>query len=234
MRAILLAAGVGSRLQINKCSPKSTLDVGGIPLIRRTVNMLIKNNISVTIVVGYMKEIIYKALEGLQVDYCFNPFYKVTNSMGSLWFARHHIRQNEELILGNADVFWEQDILDLLLKDDHDAVMLSDKSRVDVGDYFFKTEDSKIVMYGKELQRNERDCEYVGIAKLSADFVTGFKERVNCCIEDELYDLWWENVLYNYSKEYPIYTLDVGDRFWGEIDYAGDYQRIIEHIKAKI
>ena len=51
------------------------------------------------------------------------------------------------------------------------------------------------------------------------------------CIEDELYHLWWENVLYNYSKEYPVYALDVEDRFWGEIDYIEDYERILNHIK---
>lgn len=233
MKAILLAAGIGSRLSLSSNVPKSALDVGGIPLIRRTVDMLTKNNIDVTVVVGYMKEVIYEALNGYDVNYCYNPFYKVTNSMGSLWLARDYIAPTEDLILGNADVFWDQDILDLLLNDTRDAVMLVDKSRVEVGDYFFKTHDSKIIMYGKELQLNERDCEYVGIAKLNAGFVGGFKERINRCIEEELYNLWWENVLYNYSKEYPVFALDIGDCFWGEIDYAEDYQRIIDYINSK-
>ncbi len=233
MKAILLAAGVGSRLSRATPSPKSVLDVGGMPLIRHTVEMLMRNNIDVTIVVGFMKEMVYEALNGLDVNYCYNPFYKVTNSMGSLWLARNYISPGEDLILGNADVYWDQDILDLLLNDNRDAVMLADKSRVEVGDYFFKTHDSKIILYGKDLQLNERDCEYVGIAKLNANFVGGFKERINRCIEDELYHLWWENVLYNYSKEYPVYALDVGDCFWGEIDYIEDYQRIVDYVNAK-
>lgn len=233
MKAILMAAGVGSRLSRAVSKPKSVLDVGGVPLIRRTVEMLKRNNIDVAVVVGYMKDKVYEALEGLDVKFYYNPFYKVTNSMGSLWLARDYINPDEDIILGNADVFWGQDILDKLLADDRDAIMLSDASRADVGDYFFQTENGLIKLYGKELAREERDCEYVGVAKLRANFVHGFKKRIERCIEDELYNMWWENVLYNYSKEYPIYALDVEECFWGEIDYIEDYQRILDHVNKK-
>lgn len=233
MKAILMAAGVGSRLSRAVSKPKSVLDVGGVPLIRRTVEMLKRNNIDVAVVVGYMKDKVYEALEGLDVKFYYNPFYKVTNSMGSLWLARDYINPDEDIILGNADVFWGQDILDKLLADDRDAIMLSDASRADVGDYFFQTENGLIKLYGKELAREERDCEYVGVAKLRANFVHGFKKRIDRCIEDELYNMWWENVLYNYSKEYPIYALDVEECFWGEIDYIEDYQRILDHVNKK-
>ena len=233
MKAILMAAGVGSRLSREVSKPKSVLDVDGIPLIRHTVSMLKRNNIDVAIVVGYKKELVMEALEGMDVQFYYNPFYKVTNSMGSLWFAQNFINLNEDLILGNADVFWGQDILDMLLEDHRDAVMLSDASRVDVGDYFFKTENERIVLYGKDLAREQRDCEYVGLAKLKAHFIGGFKKRVEQCIEDELYNLWWENVLYHYSMDYPVYALDVGNRFWGEIDYIEDYERILKHINER-
>lgn len=56
MKAILMAAGRGTRISRtidDKC--KCTLDIGGQSLIRHTVEMLIKNNIEVHIVVGYKK-----------------------------------------------------------------------------------------------------------------------------------------------------------------------------------
>ena len=95
--------------------------------------------------------------------------------------------------------------------------------------YFFRTQDGIIVAYGKELKREERDCEYVGLARLKAGFIEGFKKRVDNCVSRELYDLWWENVLYIYSGEYPVHVQDVDGRFWGEIDYVSDYNRILEH-----
>ena len=210
--------------------PKCTLDVVGNPLIRRTVKMLQAQNIEVAVVVGYKKETIFRALEGFDVHYYFNPFYKVTNSMASLWFARDYIDCKDDIILGNADVFWDDDVLNLLLADQRDAVMLVDTSRVDVGDYFFKIENGLVTAYGKELTKSERNCEYVGLAKLKADFLPGFKARINQCVEEEVYDLWWENVLYNHLKEHPVYALDVEGRFWGEIDYIEDYARILNHI----
>lgn len=42
-----------------------------------------------------------------------------------------------------------------------------------------------------------------------------------------------EQVIYNYAVNYPIYSLDVGGHFWGEIDYIEDYERILNHICQK-
>ncbi len=234
MKAILMAAGVGSRLKGAFDKPKCLLDVGGMPLLRRTITMLKKNGVKPAVVVGYRKEEVIEALDGLDVTFFYNPFYKVTNSMGSLWFARSFFEPGEDMIFGNADVFWGQDIFDLLTADNRDAVMLSDASRVDEGDYFFRTENGRIVAYGKELTRDERDCEYVGLAKLRKDFLKGFGERMEMCVEDELYNQWWENVLYNYSMTYPVYALDVDGRFWGEIDYKEDYERILRHLESEV
>lgn len=234
MRAILMAAGIGSRLKMATRGPKCVLDVGGMPLVRHTVTMLLEHGISVAIVVGYHYEMVMKALEGLHVQYYYNPFYKVTNSMASLWFAREFIDPKEDLILGNADVYWDEDVLDLLLSDERDAVMLSDVSRVDKGDFFFRTENGRIIDYGKELKREERDCEYVGLARLKTAFLSHFKKHIDTCVEDELYTFWWENVLYRYGREYPIYALDVEGRFWGEIDYVTDYERILEYVNAGV
>lgn len=233
MKAILMAAGVGSRLGQAVSGPKCTLDVVGTPLIRRTVKMLRTQNIEVAVVVGYKKEAVFQALKGLDVQYYFNPFYKVTNSMASLWFARDFLNGADDVILGNADVFWEKDILELIYLEKRDAVVLVDRSRADSGDYFFQIEDGCIAAYGKELSREERNCEYVGLAKLRASFLPGFQERMDKCVEDEIYNLWWENVLYHYIEEFSVYALDVDGRFWGEIDYIEDYVRILKHIYEK-
>lgn len=231
MKAILMAAGVGSRMGQAVSGPKCVLDVAGTPLVRRTVSMLLDHDIEVAVVVGYKREVVVQSLKGLDVHYYFNPFYKVTNSMASLWFARDFISGTDDIILGNADVYWDEDILDLIVSEERDAVMLADASRVDKGDFFLKTEDGRIIAYGKDLKRENRNCEYVGLAKIRTSFLEGFRTRINHCVEeDEIYSLWWENVLYDYAQEFPVYVLDVGNRFWGEIDYIEDYARILEHV----
>lgn len=232
MRAIIMAAGVGSRISRNIDKPKSLLEIEGKSILRRTVEMLLKNNIIPVVVTGYQHQMIEKELQDLPVDLLFNPFYRVTNSLGSLWFAREYIREDEDLFLMNADVFWEQDILDVLLQEDKDALLLADSSlkRLDEGDYFFGCEGNKIVKYGKELAREIRTHEYVGVGRIKPAFMPAFKDMLHKLIEEEEYNCWWEDILYRCSTGYDVYVRDISGLFWAEVDYIEDYERIMAYI----
>lgn len=209
------------------------LEIGNTTIIRHTVEMLLGEGIEVAVVAGYKKEMLYENLKGLDVKFYYNPFFKVTNSMASLWFARDFFDDENDMILGNADVYWEKTLLNKLIADPRDAVMLSDISRVKVGDYFFKIENDRVILYGKDIPAEERTSEYVGVAKLKKNFIPGFVERLEKLVGDEVYHMWWENVLYEYSKEYPVYALDVNGMFWGEVDYIEDYDRITNYLSGK-
>ena len=78
----------------------------------------------------------------------------------------------------------------------------------------------------------ERTHEYVGLAKISPDFVNTFSERLETLIENEKYDLWWENILYENIKSTPIHIIDIPELFWAEVDYVQDYERILDYIKT--
>ncbi len=235
MRAILLAAGVGSRIASDIAEmPKSLVDVGGEPLIVRTVKMLRANHMEVTVVTGYKHRLIEEALAPYEVDIAYNPFYKVTNSMGSLWFVRDRLR-GDEIMIANADVFYEQSLLDAAFVAPDKAFLLRDTTRVDVGDYFFLTDNGRLLKYGKELTREQRDSEYVGFAFLRKDWVTRFRVRLGELVEAGEYNLWWENVLYSVvaAGAYAVQTLDVAGEFWAEVDTLDDYHRILAYIDAK-
>ena len=232
MKAIIMAAGVGSRISRHVDKPKCLLEIEGVPLLRRTADMLIKNNIMPVVVAGYQHKQIENSLNGTGVPVLYNPFYRVTNSLGSLWFAKEYIPDNETLLLMNADVFWEQDIMDILLNEEKDAVLLADSSlsRLRDGDYFFGCDGEKIVKYGKDLARSIRTHEYVGVGKVEPSFLPYFKERMNSLIEAENYNNWWENILYSCSEERDVYIRDIAGHFWAEVDYIEDYERIMEYI----
>jgi len=112
--------------------------------------------------------------------------------------------------------------------------MLSDISRVDSGDYFFNTDKyNRIVDYGKNLTRDNRTCEYVGIAKISKNFVKEFKTQLNLMINNGLVNKWWEEVLYALVNKYNIFSLDVENQFWAEVDTIQDFNRIKDYVKSK-
>lgn len=233
MKAILLAAGRGTRISRNiKNVPKSTLPINGKSLIRLNVEHFLEIGCEVSVVIGYERGLIEKELEGLKVKFYYNPFYKVTNSIGSIWMARHEL-EDDDCIIMNADVYYEPALLDKLLEADKEVVMATDSSRIEIGDYFFSTDkDGLIVKYGKGMPIEDRTGEYVGIAVVKQSFGKIFKEEINRLVWEEKYDMWWENALYELAdKGTPIATIDVKGLFWSEIDYFDDYLRIIEYAK---
>lgn len=237
MKAILLAAGRGTRIsRMVQDVPKSTLPIAGAPLIRLTVEKLKKVGIESVVCVGYEQEKVCNALEGLSyVKYCYNPFYDVTNSIASLWFAREEL--DDDMLILNADVYFTEPILELILADERENVMAIDKTRTEVGDYFFSTTDNGcIVKYGKDLPLQERSCEYVGMAKIKRSFLPHFKRRMEEMIHSQQHQNWWENILYSFAgkQERDIYTVDVEGLFWAEIDFFDDYERILNYIENKM
>lgn len=231
MKAILMAAGMGTRISTKTNEPKSLLDIGNGPLIRHTVTMLLKHNISVCICLGFKGDHIRKALAGLDVTYYENPFYKVTNSIASLWFAKEELRCEEDIILGNADVFWQEDILQILLDSKEDILLLGDQSRCKTGDYFFQCDNGILCSYGKEMPESLRSCEYVGLAKLSSSFLDSFYAQMIKLVSRGDYHLWWENTVYEMIEERPIRVCDIYPHYWSEIDVIEDYENILSYVK---
>ena len=232
MKAILLAAGKGTRISrfIKDC-PKSTLPINGRPLIRRTVEIFLKKGIEVIVCTGYKFELIEKALKGLDVTFIHNPFYAVTNSIGTLWLAKQFL--DDDVIVMNADVFFDKKILDDLIASKYECVAATDSSRIENGDYFFATnKNGYITKYGKELVLEERTCEYVGIIKINKSFVKTFNAKMDELVNNGEYNLWWENAVYSLADEgKKINTIDFNGYFWSEIDYFDDYERILAYLE---
>ncbi|MBB6062316.1 choline kinase [Thermosipho japonicus] len=228
MKAILLAAGKGTRIS-RKISniPKSLVDIKGKPLILRTIEMLKHNNIDVSVVLGYKRELFLEILDEVKIYY--NPFYSVTNSIASLWFAKDEFSGKEDIIVANADVYWDEEILKTLCNSKEDILMLYDSSRKEEGDYLFYVEDNILKDHGKELLPEKISGEYVGVSIIRKEFQEKFRERLELLVSQEKYNLWWENVLYSFINERNVYVKDIKGLFWGEVDYIEDYHRIIDH-----
>ena len=99
MKAIIMAAGVGSRLlALNHCRPKCLIASGKETLISRMVRLLRQRNIDdITVITGYKSHLIRQELKE-KVRYLNNTFYPVTNSIASLWLARELL--TEDVLLG--------------------------------------------------------------------------------------------------------------------------------------
>jgi len=226
VKAIIMAAGIGSRLQsVIGDTPKSLIMAGGETLIARMVRILKSRNVTdITVITGYKKEHIHRIL-GPQVKYFDNPLYAVTNSITSLWLAKELL--TDDVILMNADLYVEEKIIDIALAQTRSVVMLSDSSRIEDADFRFGVDGDRIVKTGNKLSNHDTDCEYVGIVRIDKGFVAKFKMRLEHMIKNADFRNWWEGVLYSFIDDgMTIYHEDVIGTFWTEVDHDGDYQRL--------
>jgi choline kinase len=233
MKAILMAAGRGTRISRHiDGKPKCTVELGnGTTLIEYSVELLKKKGIDdVVIVLGYKGEAI-KDLIGSKAHYVENPFFDVTNSIASLWFARDHLTDTDRCLVMNGDVFLSEKAIDNILAENRSPILFYDTTRKAEADYRFYCEGERLIKYGKELSIEETSGEYVGCALIGNGFITRFRERLDELIQAQQHGKWWEDVLYSMATEYPIRVNDLKGAFWAEVDYVEDYLRIQEFYK---
>ena len=209
-------------------------DINGKPLIRHTFELLKKKGITdIAIVTGYQERYIHQALEGFSYIRYFNPFFRVANSISSVWFARDFLTSDDIMIM-NGDVFMEEKILDVILQEKRSPLMLSDSTRIEDADYRFTWEGELLKKYGKELTNEQTTGEYVGIGILNSKDVISFKQRVIDAVSNEDYNCWWEDIIYRTVEDgQNVYVNDIAGIFWAEVDYIEDYERIKEFMRNK-
>lgn len=231
MKVLILAAGRGTRIsRYLSGRPKCTVDIGkGQCLIEYTVELLRSKGIrEIGIVLGYEAQTIRDILAGTGVTFYFNPFYDVTNSIASAWFAKEFLT-GDDLMIMNGDVYFEGQLLDRILAEPKNPVMYADGSRKETADYKFLYEDGLLKKYGKELTGSDVTGEYIGIGRFSQSFLPEFVRQMDDMIQNQEHSVWWENVIYSLSERQPVYVEDVAGQFWAEVDYIEDYERILEH-----
>lgn len=111
-RAIILAAGMGKRMQpITKNVPKPLVRVNGRRMIDTVISGLQKNGIwEIYIVVGYLQEK-FKCLENEYegIKLIENPYYERCNNISSLYVAREHIKN--AIILDGDQIILNDQVL---------------------------------------------------------------------------------------------------------------------------
>ena len=173
-------------------------------------------------------QVIREVLADKGVSFFYNPFYDVTNSIASAWFAKEFL-MGDDLLIMNGDVYLEEKLLDRILAQGRSPVMFADESRRETADYKFFYEDGILKKYGKELTGDDVTGEYIGIGRFSAAFMPEFICRMEEMIDRQEHGVWWENVVYSMTGQQPVYVEDVSGHFWAEVDYIEDYERILEH-----
>lgn len=116
MRAIILAAGMGTRLRpLTYTTPKSLVKVMGQPMVERQIEFLHEKGINdIIVLVGYMKEKFYYLQDKYNVKLIYNDKYNVYNNVYTMYLVRDYL---EDSYVTEADVYMVRNYFDPEVKE---------------------------------------------------------------------------------------------------------------------
>jgi choline kinase len=238
MKAVILAAGKGSRLNgIIGDAPKCLLKVGEMSLIERQIMMLRHFGIDdIVVVVGYNADLV-KSVIGRSVQFIENDIYARTNSLYSLWLSRDIL--GDGFVVMNGDVLFHPRMLRNLLHSNHeDALLISYRTAITTGygdeEMKVKIDSGKIVDISKQIAPAEADGENVGVGKFGLTGAQLLIEKMNDLIGRGAERDWAPRAFQDFARERSLYPVNTGGYPWIEIDFPEDYHRAINSILPQI
>lgn len=120
MQALILAAGLGSRMkEYTKTSTKSMVEINGKSLIERLLRQIDSHNFSkVVIVDGYKSDIMQEYVKSLDIktpiEFITNKDYNITNNIYSVYLAKKKFVE-EDTVMFESDLIFADEVLDEVL-----------------------------------------------------------------------------------------------------------------------
>lgn len=240
MKAIIVAAGTGSRLRPYTDSvPKCMVNIVGRPMIERQLETLKTLGIDdVTIIGGYRSEV----LESLGLDLVLNPRFDKTNMVSTLFCAEDRMRAGEDLLILYGDIVYEPRVLRKLVECEGDVCITADaqwervwRLRMDDplqdAESFRHDADMNVIELGRKPKGYEDiQAQYMGLIKVSGDAVERLIDTYRGMDRSATYDgKDFDNM---YMTSFIQYLIDSGwqvkvalvENGWLEIDSVEDLE----------
>ena len=221
-RAIIMAAGLGSRMQpVTLETPKPLVKVNGVRMIDTVINGLHENGITeIYVVVGYLEE----EFEGVKLIE--NPYYDECNNISSLYVARQYL--NNVMILDGDQIIYNTEILKPEFeRSGYNSVWVEH----DTDEWLQTVEDGIVTSCsrnggnrGWQLYSISRWSENDG-AKLKKHLEIEFEEKKNR-------QIYWDDIaMFCYPEEYKLGIKPMKEGDIVEIDNLSELAQLDENYK---
>ena len=245
MKTLILAAGVGQRLgEIADNRPKCLLEFNGRSLLNRHLDILRHYAISEIIIVtgyeaGMIHEAVTQAAAGDIVRTVNNPEY-LKGSHISLLAGLESLDSDEDFILMDADVLYDQRMIERLLQTEHNNCFLLDRDFIH-GEEPVKLciRDGNIVEFRKKIDPQlgfDLQGESVGFFRFTAVTATRLirvtRDYLNQGKDQQPYEECIRDLLLETPGDFGYE--DVTGLRWIEIDFPEDVDRAKSDILPNI
>lgn len=241
----MLAAGIGARLGSNIAEPppKVLLRFGGKSLLEYHLEILRQQGIDELVLgVGYNHQDIEREIAALGaqdfVRTVFNEDYREGNIV-TLWTVRDELRCGGAVLLMDADILYDEELLARLINSPHRNCLLLDCD-FEPGDEPVKicVRDGEIVEFRKWLSTGFDYCgESVGMFKLSSDMAQLIIAQTALYLDQGRRHEPYEEAIRDVLLTAPRGTFafeDITGLPWIEIDFAADVARAETEILPRI
>lgn len=242
MKAIILAAGIASRLRpLTDNTPKCLLNVGSKNLLGRTIDALVSNGFTELVVVtGYLKEMIESYISSnypqLKVEFIFNKDYASTNNIYSLWMTKEAVK-GESILLMDSDILFDPAIITRLLESSHvDCLALNSHPLGDEEIKVIVDDTNKIKEISKTCSIPDAVGESIGIEKFSAPLVEQlFTEMDDMILNKNQSNIFYEAAFENIIQQgAEMYIVDTTDLFSMELDTVEDFEHACDKLPQEL
>jgi len=219
MKAVILAAGVGSRLGKPHPKPLTVLSTGET-IMQRQIAALTKyiGADNIIIVVGFKKDLIME--EFSNELFVYNNVYDNTNTSKSLLCALNKIH-NEDVLWLNGDVVFDADILKPIIDYNGSCMAVNTDSVADEEVKYNTNNDGTIRQVSKII--TDGLGEAVGINKITKENLNLFKKSLEICDAQDYFERGLEFSIDKGLKLFPIY---ISNFLCMEIDFIEDLNQI--------
>lgn len=218
MKAVILAAGVGSRL--GGTLPKSLIQIGeDTTILSNQVQALKKLDVrEIMVVVGFKKEVIMEYYP--ELVYVYNPRFHITNTAYSLRLAMESFAA-DDVIWTNGDVVFEEAIAEKMIETDGSAVAVVKKPCGEEEVKYTVAPDGGIGEISKTV--TDPAGEAIGINRISRHDFDAFLGLLKRCSPDDYFEKAIEEGIAGGMKFLPV---DVTDHKCIEVDFEDDLREV--------
>lgn len=228
MRAIILAAGMGTRLRpLTDTVPKSLVKVLGEPMAERQIRFLKEKGIDdIIVVTGYMKEKFQYLKEKYGVKLIYNDKYNVYNNVYTMYLVRDYLQDS---YVTEADVYMVNNYFNNEIKTS--AYFSGIKENFDSEWKLHYDKNGKI--YEIEVGPGT-DYIMSGVSFWDKNDGAVIKKKLEDVIEGGNFDkVYWDDVVKEIVKDLNVHISKINSDDWFEIDSLEDFNKVQEYFSNK-
>lgn len=230
-RAVIMAAGLGKRLQpVTFTTPKPLVRVGGVRMIDTILKGLLENGIrEIYVVVGHLKE----QFEDLKADYpevtlIENPWYDSCNNISSLYVAREHLE--DCMILDGDQIVRDPKVLSAEFEHSgYNAIWCEGET----DEWLMQAEGPELFVTSCSRNGGSRGWQLFSISRWSEEDGKKLSELVEKEFEAGNRQIYWDDVpMFVHPKEFrlAVFPMERGDVT--EVDNLRELQDLDPSYKA--